>query len=152
MKTVSAFLMLIMLTLQLVSCGSAPDPVDMLRDFTEAYSAEGIIYYSEAREGEIGYLDPETGGILFRELEQMPDCYAILLNSRSDYGSECGVFVSRGSLELEEISEMCERRMKLLRGGERSLLIRSESTVFYSTLPNPERVEKLWRDILRSHI
>ena len=151
MKVSAHILLFVLISFCLISCGKSPDPTDMLSDFVSEYSAEGIIYSPSVAEGEPGYLEPEIAGKIFAVPEELPRSYAIFLNSRADFGSECGVFVCDSTQEVYRVLEMCERRMKLLRGGDRSLLIRSGNTVFYSTMSDRSRAEKLWREILRSH-
>ncbi len=152
MKSAAVILLIAILASFTVSCGIEPEVSDMLSDFIEDYSADGIIYYSGAREGDDGHLDPETRNKLFLGLDKTPEHYAIFLNSHSDYGAECGVFFCDGTAELYQVVEMCEKRLSILRGGDKSLLIRSKNTVFYSTLSDRDRAEKLWREILRAYL
>jgi hypothetical protein len=84
--------------------------------------------------------------------EVIPSDFAVILNCRADYGAECGVFVCDGEAEREAALEMCEERLRILsRDADNSLLIRSGNTVFYSTLTDDERAERLWRKIVSAH-
>ena len=152
MKNTAIILSVVIFSLMLVSCHAAPSAEDMLTDFMSAYSAEGIVYSSVAREGDVGYLDRDTLTEIYQDREIPNENYAVFLNSRPDYGSECGVFVCKDTEEVRRVTDTLERRLKLLRGEERSLLIRSGNIVFYSTMRDRDTAEKIWRDIIRAHL
>ena len=76
----------------LSACEPPTPPVDLLTEFVKSYGAEGIIYHSEAKEGEEGYLSPELASLAFGERE-LPKSYAILLNVHLDTATECGLFL-----------------------------------------------------------
>lgn len=147
----TVFLALAALT-ALASCAKAPDPEKMLSEFIGLYSASGVIYSSECSEGENGYIDEE----LFRKIYifegELPRDYAIFLNSHTDYGAECGVFVCDGAEERDRVLDMCSERVRLLgRGNEAVFISRSGNVVFYSTMPDRARAEEIWYKIIRAH-
>ena len=151
MKRLCATLLFLTLAASLTSCGSHESAYTMLSEFITLYSAEGVIYSPECPEGTEGYIDTTTVSRIFILHGVMPENYAIFLNSHVDYGAECGVFVCRDAAERDEVIEMCEERMRLLSGGDNSLLLRSGNVVFYSTLRQRERAETLWSKIIRSY-
>ena len=82
----------------------------------------------------------------------MPESFAVILNSRADYGAECGVFVCENESERTAAMQMCEERLRLVsRGGDSALLIRTSNTVFYSTLSDKETAASVWRKIISAH-
>ena len=152
MKRVAFLCLLTVLSsLVLSSCRMAPDAYDMLRDFSLAYGVEGVIYSPAVLEGDDGYIDSELFEKIYSQ-DTMPENFAVILNSRADYGAECGVFVFETESERTAAMEMCEERLRLIsRTGDSALLIRTASTVFYSTLADKETAERVWRKIISSH-
>ena len=148
-------LLLLVITLvatSLSSCGSEPDAYDLLCEFTAAYGVEGIVYSPIIPEGNAGYI----GGGLVEKLYvfsgTFPQNYAIFINSRLSGFSECGVFVCNSSDAVDMVEEMCLERIRLLAGGENHTFIKiSDMTVFYSTMQERERAEKIWREIIRQN-
>ena len=134
-----------------VSCGSKPSPREMITDFLRLYGAEGQLYFSDARPGEYGYVEPELYRGVFLFSGEMPKSFALYLNSHADYGSECGVFVFHDGAERQRIIEACKSRCALVSQNSRYLLICSDKTVFYSTMSDEARAGEIWRKILGSY-
>ena len=148
MRRFFSVLLAISLCFSLVSCREVRPAEDILNEFVSAYGAEGIIYSSGSREWEEGYIEYDLLKKIYVFYQDFPEDFAIFLNSRADYGSECGVFVCRDAAECEQVSEMCLERIKLLgRGSENSFVTREGRVVFYSTMKDGERARKIWRAI-----
>ena len=148
----TALLLLLLFTLTAISsCSPRRDAYGMMSDFVSSYSVSGVVYYSTCEEGNAGYLDSDVFGKIYMTATPPPGEYAIMLNCHASYGAECGVFVCRDSAGALYAVELCEERLRLLRSGDRGLLIRSGDTVFYSTLSDKGRAEQIWRGILRSY-
>ena len=125
----------------LSACSPPPPPVDLLSEFVSSYGAEGVIYHSEAKAGENGYLSPELASLAFGDRE-LPSSYAILLNVHLDTATECGLFLIKG--DRRECIELCTVRTSLLdKSGERSFISIYGDYIFYSTLSDKERAKRL---------
>lgn len=134
----------------LCSCEREVDPRQMLSDFISAYGAEGVIYSPDASEGEEGYIPKDLADRIYIRSGELPDDFAIFLNSRPDYGYECAVFLCDDAESLLMMEEACIERTRLLDGGgDRRLIIVSGKLIFYSTMKDKERAEKIWREIIR---
>ena len=153
MKRIALFLLLIVFSLEfLLSCGKTADAYAMLTELVDLYGAEGVIYYSSAAEGEEGYMSDGLFEKLYVMVGYTPRNYAIFINSHVSTASECAAFVCRNSDEATAVTEMCEERVRLLtRGGDSYVIIRTGKTVFYSTMTDTERTERLWRKIVTAH-
>ena len=149
MKKTALILISLTLLFALFSCHSEVIAEGLLSEFISAYGAEGIIYSSECSEGDEGYLPPETLEKIYVYSGRFPENWAIFLNSRAGYGSECGVFVADSADMRLAIEEACLERVRLLSGGENSFVIRSGSVVFYSTMQDGERAERIFKKILK---
>lgn len=135
-----------------VSCQKNINSHDLLEDFLESYGAEGIVYYSGAKEGEHGYITAELFKKIYVYSGNIPENYAIYLNAHADATSECGVFVIKDELMRDSIEEMCLERIRLLTHGDgRGWLGRYKNTVFYSTMTDPDRVKDIWKSTLKYH-
>ena len=125
----------------LSACSPPAPPKDLLAEFVKSYGAEGIIYHSEAEEGEEGYLSPELERLAFGD-RHLPESYAILLNAHLDTAAECGLFLMEGN--REDLIDLCAYRTALLDpSGERTYIAIFGDYMFYSTLPDRERAKRL---------
>ena len=149
-RTIFVLLIISLCVGSICSCEREVDPRQMLSDFISAYGAEGVIYSPDANEGEDGYIPKELAERIYIHSGELPDDFAIFLNSRPDYGYECAVFLCEDAESLLMMEEACIERTRLLDGGgERRLIIVSGKTIFYSTMKDKERAEKIWREIIR---
>lgn len=149
-KALAFFTLIIICISHLSSCKEEIDPKSALDEFISAYGAEGIIYSPEIPEGDSGHIPDGLIEKIYVFSGDFPEKYAIFLNSRPEYGYECGVFICEDADCLEMMEESCLERARLLDGGgKRSLVIRSGSVVFYSTMKDKDRAEKIWREIIR---
>ena len=148
MRRVFCFLLVLSMLFSLASCGESRPASELLSEFVSVYGAEGVIYRSDAKEWEEGYVEYDLLKKIYLFYKDFPEEFAIFLNSHADYGSECGVFVCRDASECETVSEMCLERIRLLdRKGENSFVIREGRVVFYSTMSNGERAKKIWQAV-----
>ena len=151
MKRLISVILLLATLFSISSCVRDVSAYSMLTDFITAYPAEGVIYSPECSEGSEGYIDSSVASRIYVFHGELPRNFAVFLNNHADFGSECGVFFCRDEAERAQVTEMCEERMRLLSGGEHTLLLRSGNIIFYSTLRDRDRAESLWTKILRSH-
>ena len=150
MRRVFCAFLIITTLFSLTSCGESRSAFEMLSEFVSAYGAEGVIYRSDAGEGEEGFLEYDLLKKIYVFYKDFPEEFAIFLNSHADYGSECGVFVCDDSGEASEVSKMCLERIKLLdRGGDGSFVIREGCVVFYSTMSDSERARRVWKSVAK---
>ncbi len=150
MRKMLAILQLLVCLCCFSSCTSTSDSYAVMTDLISAYGADGIIYSPTVAEGESGYID----AALFRRIYAFecspPLNYAIFLNSHADYGAECGVFVTSDSAETETILSLCRERVKLLDPKEEyGTVIKRGNVIFYSTLRDTERAERLFLSAIR---
>ena len=148
------FLALIILVLfvgsLLCSCGSEADAYGILREFVTAYGVDGVIYSPCIPEGENGYIPDGFVERIYIFSGNFPENYAIFLNSHPSYPSECGVFICDGAESLAATEEMCLERIRLLSGRDDHAFVKvNRMTVFYSTMHDRERAERIWREIIR---
>ena len=136
------FLLPFVLIFALFSCGrEVAPPREKLAEFVSAYGAEGIIYHSEAEEGDEGYLSADLASLAFSNRE-LPQSYAILLNVHLDAAYECGLFLMDGN--RAELLEVCLIRTSILDPqGERTFIAIYGNYVFYSTLSDPHRAKSI---------
>ena len=149
MKKIALILIPFILISTLCACQSEVSAEELLSEFISAYGAEGIIYSSECVEGDEGYLPEETLSKIYLYSGRFPENWAIFLNSHATYGSECGVFVCDSADMRLSVEKTCLERVRLLSGGENSFVIRSGNIVFYSTMQDGERAERLFKKILK---
>lgn len=150
MKRFVVLLLVVAVFLSLSSCGKEVDTFEVLADFISAYGADGVIYSPTVHEGEVGYIPEGLVERIYLFSGEFPENYAIFLNSRPEYGYECGLFVCSDDGGLDMMEEACLERARLLDpSGERMFVKRSGNTVFYSTMKDKERAEALWREIIR---
>ena len=145
-KLLSLILLAALLVPTVCACQRSPSAAELMSEFIDAYGAEGIVYRSACTEGDEGYLAPEKLGVIYQYSGRFPEDYAIFLNSRPDYGSECAFFVTRDVEERIATEQMCLERIRLLGGG---FVKRSGSVVFYSTMQDGERAERIFEKIIK---
>ena len=153
MRRLLSFLLILSLFISsLSSCKAEPSAYDMLSEFVAVYGAEGVIYSPEIPEGASGYIPDGLMERVFMLSGKLPENYAVFLNSRPSGFSECGLFVCEDANMLMGMEESCLERIRLLAGAKDSAFVKvSRSTVFYSTMSDRERAEKIWREIIRKY-
>ena len=150
MKRILLLFTVFSLIFSLMGCREERDSYALLSEFISAYGAEGIIYSPSLGEGEDGYIRDGLIEKIYVFSGRFPDNFAVFLNSRPDFGSECGVFVCLGAEQCAMVEEACLERIRLLgRGNDCAFVKRQGNTVFYSTMTDKERAERLWREIIR---
>ena len=149
MRKILPILLVALLLAALPSCSERPDAEAIILSVVSATGAEGVIYSPTRAEGEDGYIDRELFSRIYVTDGEMPESFAVFLNSHADYGAECGAFVASDAAELERLREMCGERLRLLARGERGLLLVQGRVVFYSTMSEPERVREIFLTAVR---
>ena len=151
MKRITAFILFIsVLSLLLCSCHRERNARQMLNEFIHTYGAEGVIYSPDIPEGSDGYIYDGLINKIYIFHGSVPNNYAIFLNSRADLASECAIFICTDAEMTDRVEEMCLERVRLLvSGDDRAFVKRSGSIVFYSTMPDRERAEKIFNEIIR---
>lgn len=152
MKRILLILIVIALGLSMASCGRELVAETLLCDFLSAYGAGGTVYSPLSSEGEDGYVDGDMMSKIYIHEGAFPENYAVLLNSRADYGAECAVFVCKDKYESARVMEICRERISLLGKTEGDTVIyRSGNIIFYSTFDDIDNVERIWIKIIKSH-
>ena len=150
MKKLVCIILFISLFFGLCSCEKKQDAYGMLWEFVRAYGAEGVIYSPAVPEGDDGYISEGLIEKIYVFSGRFPENYAIFLNSHSDYGSECGAFVCENADMELMVMEMCLERIRLLgRGRDIAFVKRGGGVIFYSTMRDRDRAEKIWRQIIK---
>ncbi|MBQ7387053.1 MAG: hypothetical protein IJW03_02685 [Clostridia bacterium] len=147
MKKTLLFLFTLIFTLSLVSCSEERSADELMSEFLESYGAEGIVYSPRRAEGEDGYIDSALFHKIYVLETTLPRDFAIFLNSHTSSDSECGVFICDSTAQRIEIEEMCLERMTLL-SSEYSFISRSGNVVFYSTMTDKTRTERIWHSVI----
>ena len=150
-KLISLALILMLILPSLTACADEPSADEILRDFISAYGASGVIYSSECVEGDDGYLPSGKLEKIYVFSGRFPENYAIFLNLRAGYGSECGAFVCDDTDMRLSVEEMCLERIRLLSGGENAFIKRSGNIVVYSTMSDGARAEQIFDKIIKGH-
>ena len=138
------------LSLTLFGCGERVPAVSALSEFTTAYGAFGVLYSKAADEGEVGYIDGDFFKTLYMCDEDPETDYAVFLCSGIDSIYECGVFMCRDDSSFMRAYEICSGRTDFLRKlgyADKPLIIKRGGCVFYSTLPDSEKAERIWMNI-----
>ncbi len=150
MRKIIAFILCISLCLCLTSCEQNPDAYALLGEFAAVYGAQGVIYSPKISEGNDGYVYEGLVEKIYVFSGRFPDNYAILLNSRPDFSSECAIFVCTDVEMLYMVEEMCLERIRILCGRDECAFVkRSGSIVFYSTMKDREKAERIFSEIIR---
>lgn len=150
MKRLISLLIVFALVFGLYSCKGERDAHRLLKEFITVYGAEGVIYSPNIAEGESGYIEKGFLEKIYVFSGNFPDNYALFLNTHPISPAECGVFVTDNADEIAMVEEMCLERIRLLSGGGEHAFVKiSGDTVFYSTMQDRERAEKIWREIIR---
>ncbi len=150
MKRLVSLSLVLLLLFSLYSCEQQQDPYLLLDEFVKAYGAEGVIYSPKISEGEAGYIPSGLIEKIYRFYGEFPEDYAILLNSRPEYGGECALFVCEDADMLLSMESVCLERMRLLDSkGEHSFLKIKGNLLFYSTMSDKALAQRLWHEIIR---
>ena len=148
-KTISVILIISILTL-LFSCEKKQNAYEILNEFVTAYGAEGIIYSPHFSEGEDGYIREGFVQKIYLFSGRFPNNFAVFLNSHAENGSECAVFVCEDAQMLLMVEELCIERTRLIASGsDRTFIKKNGNIIFYSTMENKERAERLFKEIIR---
>ncbi|MBQ8302144.1 MAG: hypothetical protein IJX97_01170 [Clostridia bacterium] len=148
MKKIICFLLALLLTASLNSCGEPRDPYSMLSEFVSQYGASGVIYSPSIPEGKDGYVSDGLIERAFVFSGRFPESYAIFLNSHTSGQYECGIFVCSDAEELRCAEECAFERVRLL-GGVNGFVKRRGRVVYYSTMADRERAERIFDEIIR---
>ena len=141
-------ILLIFVMLSLFSCHREQSARAMLCEFVALYGAEGVIYSPELSEGQEGFIPEGLVEKIFRFPEGICDNFALLLNARIDSPSECGIFVCRDGSECRLAEEICLERVGLL-SSDKGFVKRRGRVVYYSTLSDPDRAERIFKEIIK---
>ena len=153
MRRFLSLLLILSLFLSLLSsCRAEPSAYDMLSEFIAVYGAEGVIYSPGISEGSPGYVQDGMMERIYIFHGSFPKNYAVYLNTGISVFSECGVFLCDDADTLLRIEESCLERVALLTKGDgRGFVSISGNRVFYSTMQEKERAERIWREIIRKY-
>ena len=154
MKKIKAFFISLLFSLSLISCsGETPSAHVLLSEFKSTVGASGIVYSKEVCEGESGYIDGNFFVSLYGTEADFESDFAVLLNSTLDTVYEAAVFVAFDKSSLYFAKDLCRGRLDFLSRmgyGEDSVIVMQGMTVFYSTLPDSEKVADIWKSVYRS--
>ena len=145
LKNIFLICIISMLFLSMFSCQEEQTAYEIISEFTRAYGATGIIYSPHIAEGQPGYVGDGLIERAYHFSGRFPDDYAILLNSHTTEPSECGAFICQDADTLASAEEFCLERVRLLGGG---FVKRRGRVVYYSTMQDAERAERLFKEII----
>ena len=150
MKKILSLVLSVFLIFNLASCAEYASASSLVHSFTDAYGAVGTVYFPGAREGEVGYMDGEFYERIYGVAPDFECDFAVLLTHSPTEPEECGVFITKDDTSRLYVIDTVSRRVGFLRDmgyGEAAVVIVRRDVVFYSTFREPERVERIWRDI-----
>lgn len=132
------------------ACGRDISALDFMTDFAASYPLEGEFYFSEANEEDSGYISKELFQKIYLTHGEIPEEFAIYLNSRPERGAECGIFKVREGGDTELIAEFCLERIRIISDRDtEGIVLRSGRYVFYSTLEDSERAKELFYRLIK---
>ena len=150
MKKILSLLLLVCLTFGLTSCGEYASAYSLLDAFSSAYGLEGTLYHTGASEGQIGYMDEAFYEKLYARRSD-PECdFAVFLTHSAAEPEECALFIAKDDTSRLQARDTAVARVDFLRDmgyGEEAVVIVRGDAVFYSTLRDGARAERIWRDI-----
>ena len=152
MKKGIAFILIVISALSLVGCKKEASAEKILDEFLLMYGGEGTVYSSDKSITDEGYITEDVLSKAYVYEGDFPKNFAILLNSRTAKGFECGVFICEGEDERATVLEMCRERLDLLsERAEEGIFVRSGNLVFYTTASDKKRAEEIIKKIIRSY-
>lgn len=149
-KTVSVLLLLALL-ISLASCGGEYSAYTVACELAESYGGFGTVYAECVAEGDDGYVDGDFFKTLYMTDPDPETDYAIFLSGGLDKPCEFGIFIAKDASSYLAVRELISKRLDMLSAVgylENSQVLRHGYTVFYSTLPDTERAERLFRSIV----
>ena len=147
MKKLISVIILICVLCSLVSCSDNRTADELMASFLNSYGASGVVYSPGREEWEYGYINDELFHKIYSPDAKIPSDFAIFLSSHTDSDSECAVFICRDGAERMSVEQMCYERISLL-ATKNGFVARAGNTVFYSTMSDRARAERIWRDII----
>ncbi len=160
-KLLFEFLCLILLFSFVLSsfcaCSDIPSALEIANEFSLAYGIDVPIYAKAKSEGDAGFADSEFFYSMYGDGEECVLDYAVLLISDLDTVGECAVFVCYTEYDAILVSDMCKRRMLLLRSLmgsadvsflEDSFIKRKGKIVVMCVLSDNERASRIFDRII----
>ena len=142
----------------MLSCGSIErSALELMREFTEDYGWEGVIYSPSVREGEAGYADEAFFESVWGEGVEYVSDFAVVFSSSLDKSGECAVFICYNDFDAARVSEMIYRRFDLIASLgivldtsslNDSFVLRRGRVVVASALPDNDRAKSVWKRII----
>ena len=148
MKKILCAVIIHMILFSVISCTEKRSAYELLSSFVDAYGARGVIYSPTVSDGEDGYIDRDMFRRIYAFGDEFPEDFAVLLNLHTDTPAECAVFICRDTAELDTVYEMCEERVRLLSVPDSSFIVRCDTVLFYSTLPDVQRARRIWHRVI----
>jgi len=112
---VIALLCIFSIAISFSSCEEKRGAHALMTEFAQSYGAGGVLYSTEIEEGEYGYIDKNFFYTLYGEGEDSVSDYSVLLLSGISSLGECAVFICYTDYDAFVVSDMCRRRIDLLR-------------------------------------
>ena len=159
LRAVSLVVTAVLLLFILASCDEGRSALSIMSEFCEAYSVGGVVYSPHIREGERGYSDEDFFIELYGEgSDSVSDYSVLLLSGLSDVG-ECAVFICYSDYDATLVSDMCYRRIELLKSlsgavdtsfADDAFVLRRGKTVVMCALADNERGKRIWKKVIQS--
>lgn len=111
----TALLCVFSIVISFSSCAEKRSAHALMSEFAQSYGAGGVVYSAEVKEGEYGYVDKDFFYTLYGEGEESVSDYSVLLLSGISRLGECAVFICYTDYDAFVVTEMCRRRIDLLR-------------------------------------
>lgn len=150
MRNFFAFLICPLLALTFLSCGEISAADSLVMTFTDAYGAVGTVYSPRANEGDAGYMSEGFFETLYSASPDLECDFAVFLSHSPTSPEECAVFITHDDTSRLYVYDTVMARVDFLKDlgfGESAVVIVRGGVVFYSTLLDSERAERIWRDM-----
>ena len=154
---ISAVLIFALLAMTACSRGSHSSALEMMLSFAKEYDLGGVIYSPDIKEGERGYTDENFFNTLYDADSSYVEDYSVLLLSGISDAGECGVFLCYGAYDAIMVSEMCLKRLDLLRSlagsadtsfTDDAFVIRRGRVVVMCALSDNMLAKHIWEKII----
>lgn len=158
-KAVCLLLTAVFLLLSLVGCSEQRTALSLMNEFRDGYSVGGVLYSPLFAEGERGHCDESFFMSLYGESTGSVSDYAVLLLSGLSDVGECAVFICCSDYDATLVSDMCYRRIELLKTlsgtvdtsfASDAFVLRRGRRVVMCALADNERCARIWKKAIQS--
>jgi hypothetical protein len=158
-KAVAFIVAAVLCVFALASCAEERSALSIMTEFCDSYSVGGVIYSPLIEEGRRGHSDERFFIDLYGEGSESVSDYSVLLLSGISLVGECAVFLCYSDYDATLVSDMCYRRIELLKSlagavdtsfAEDAFVLRRGKTVVMCALSDNEKGARIWKKVIQS--